>query len=421
MYPVNQERTIFSMSVRVIFFIGLLVLTGCSGDKIMESEKQAGMNVVIDDNEARNTRTGEEKPEKIQHSQRRKNAESHSVEPLREGINQKLLRMGKVGLGDLFVRPSEIPVGYFQTWFSTWNMNTGSYLTFSFENDFLNYSDRYYTNGLRLDYAGPHLSHFPLHRILFPYRGQGMNYYGITLVQHMFTPFTTKTGGVHEGDRPYAGYLYFGFYKISHDAKREIRITSEIELGMIGPSSLGEQVQKAFHAITPENSEPLGWENQVKDGFVFNYSLLFSKMLYRGRYHEFNFQAGGKVGTLHDQLSTGFQFRIGHLPSFLSHELLSRPLPADKGIFKNLDYHLHLQVEGRLIGYDATLQGRMFANSDPYTLPAGDIQRGVMASNVGFQVSYGRFSLLAEQHLLSPEFKGGKWHKWIKLAITAGF
>ena len=96
----------------------------------------------------------------------------------------------------------------------------------NFDNDIFDNTDRYYTNGIRFDFISPFLKQSPLSWLMVPYWGQGVNYYGVSIGQNMYTPYTTKVGGIHQGDRPYAAYLFIGSFKISNDQGKKFRQTS---------------------------------------------------------------------------------------------------------------------------------------------------------------------------------------------------
>ena len=115
-----------------------------------------------------------------------------------------------------------------------------SFLVIGFDNDILDYTDRFYTNGIRIAFISPALQANPLRHLLLPYWRSGVNYYGLSLTQDMFTPSTTKMGGILYGDRPYAAYLYVGSFKITNDRARKLRQSSELDVGIIGPNSYGE-------------------------------------------------------------------------------------------------------------------------------------------------------------------------------------
>ncbi|MDP1622112.1 MAG: lipid A deacylase LpxR family protein [Bacteroidales bacterium] len=293
-----------------------------------------------------------------------------------------------------------------------------SLITVNFDNDILDYTDRFYTNGFRIEIISPGMQMNPLSRLMLPYWGSGTNYYGLSLVQNMFTPSTTKTGGILYGDRPYAAYLYAGTFKITNDKARRFRQTSELDAGIIGPNSYGEWVQRSFHNAVPTNNEPLGWEFQIKNDLILNYMVSFEKGVLSQKNFEFLLALTGNVGTLYSNLAGGGQIRAGWFnPHFANLGIAKKQILNDAGLRKT-QFFFFIKGSGKLVGYDATLQGGMFNRSSVYKLPAGEISRLVFQSSGGITFSRNGIRLDVEQFMLSPEFQNGWWHKWVHVALT---
>ena len=293
------------------------------------------------------------------------------------------------------------------------------YFKASFDNDIFDNTDRFYTNGIRLDLIHPVFQRSPIRYVQIPYWRAGINYYGIALVQNMYTPFTTKVGGIHSGDRPYAAYLYFAGYKITNDAANRYRQASEIDMGVIGPSSMGDHVQSIVHTTVPTNNEPLGWEYQVQDDLVLNYRFSLEKGLFPQKKNtEINVFANAALGTLYTNISGGFYFRAGVFnPYFINLGLQKKRMNRALNL-KNFQWFFFINTGMKVVGYDATLQGGMFNHSSPYTLSADQISRVIFQGSGGVVLTYGAVRLECEQFLLSPEFAHGWWHKWIHLGLT---
>lgn len=290
-------------------------------------------------------------------------------------------------------------------------------LELSFDNDILDYTDRFYTNGIRVELIHPGLRSNPLAVTMIPYWGSAINYYGIALVQNMYTPSTTKTGGIKIGDRPYAAYLYFSTKKITNDPIHRFRQTTGLDIGIIGPNSYGEWVQRAFHTSVPTNNEPLGWEYQIQNDLVLNYTLAYEKGIVSANHFEMNFQAIGQMGTLYTNTSGGIGLRAGCInPYFANLGVEKSRILRGKGLKKN-QFFVFLRGSGKLVGYDATLQGGLFNKNSAYVISPDEINRFVFQTSAGLSLTLGGFRLDVEQFLLSPEFSGGLWHKWVHIAL----
>ncbi|MEI6454696.1 MAG: lipid A deacylase LpxR family protein [bacterium] len=295
------------------------------------------------------------------------------------------------------------------------------FLKISLDNDIFDYTDRFFTNGIRIDLIHPSLSGNPAGRVTIPYWGSGMNYYGLSIVQNLYTPSTTKSGGIIYGDRPYASYLYLGSFKITNDPVKRFRMTSEIDLGIIGPYSLGEYVQKSFHGAFPSNSEPLGWEYQIKNDLVLNYSVTFDKGILSEKWINFNLVSTAMLGTLYTNISGGLLLRAGWMNPYFSNLGISKRSKLKQNHLHQAQGYFFLKGSGKVVGYDATLEGGLLNRSSVYTIPGSEISHLVFQTSVGLVISYGGFQIEAEQFLLSPEFSEGLWHKWGHIGLTFCF
>lgn len=295
------------------------------------------------------------------------------------------------------------------------------YFRFRFDNDLLDYTDRFYTNGFYFEYICPAFSGSPLSKVAIPYWRQGINYYGMALTQTMYTSSNTKIGGIQYGDRPYAGCLYLSAFKTTNDPVHLLRQRSELQIGVIGPASLGGMVQTWFHTSTPHNDKPLGWEYQIRNDLLLNYLVSYDKGLVSNRYLELNLTGTGILGTVNTEATGGFYFRFGMInPYFRNLGLNKRSVNRRSGM-RNTQCYMFYSATGTAVGYDATLQGGLFNRTSPYTIPADSLSRFRFNGTGGLVLSYGGAQLDVEQHVISPEFKGGLWHLWISIGLTFGF
>jgi hypothetical protein len=292
-----------------------------------------------------------------------------------------------------------------------------TFLGIGFDNDILDYTDRFYTNGIRIDIIGRAFASNPLSRLLLPYWSGGSNYYGISVIQNMYTPSTTKLGGILYGDRPYAAYLLLGSFKITNDPVHRFRQSSTIELGIIGPYSFGEWVQRSFHNAVPTNNEPLGWEYQVQNDLVAGYSVMLEKGIVNKRNIDFNLVSTGSLGTLHTNMTGGFLFRCGWMNPYFSNLGIARREKLRADGLRQTQFLFFVKGSAKLVGYDATLQGGMINQTSVYTIPAEHINRLVCQTSAGISISYRGTRLEVEQFLLSPEFVKADWHKWVHIGL----
>jgi hypothetical protein len=301
---------------------------------------------------------------------------------------------------------------------NTIRISPDNLLYLGFDNDIIDYTDRFYTNGLCFSLIGPLLSENILNHLLLPYWDMGLNYYGITLVQNMYTPATTKVGGIHYGDRPYSAYLLAGAFKITIDRSHQFRQRSKLSVGVIGPLSFGSWIQEMFHAGVQGNDEPLGWEYQIKTDLVLNYDIQYEKGIINSRYAALNLVANSSIGTLYTNTGGGFHFMTGWMnPYFINLGIAKRPYLITNGL-RMFQFIFFFKGSAKLVGYDATLVGGMFNRTSSYIIPSESITRLVCQTSAGIALSWRGARIDAEQFLLSPEFHDGLWHKWVHIALT---
>ena len=286
------------------------------------------------------------------------------------------------------------------------NYNTGRFLRIYFDNDIFNNTDYYFTNGIKFEFIDPVLSYSPIMRFLLPSAANSTNYYGISLVQNMYTPTNPDLGNIVINVRPFAAYLYLGHFKISNDKYNKIRFTSEIDIGVIGPGSLGGYFQHAIH-----EHEPLGWQHQVKNDILINYKLEVEKAFINSRYFEFNGMSNAFLGTVYTNASIGFHIRFGKIsPYFEKLDIASFSREEKSG--DKFRYYFFIKGQTNFIAYDATLQGGATNRNSIYTINAEMMKRTVWQASAGFVLAYNTFNFEYEQFFRSPEFSTARPFLW---------
>jgi len=286
------------------------------------------------------------------------------------------------------------------------------YLTIQYDNDIFSNTDWYYTNGVRFDYTNPNLSRWPLMKILLPYRKNSINFYGISLVHKIFTPLDPDLDYVPYGDRPFAAYLYFGQFKVTNDLNKNLRLVSEFDLGIIGPAAMGGLIQETVHG-----KPPTGWDYQVENDIIINYLASIEKTILNSRFLNIDGSAEVNLGILYTNIGAAASIRTGLFDNKVLNVTSPRTWNQLYPTKRKFQFFLYYLIEGRLIGYDATLQGGVFNKSD-YTLSADQINRTVYEQQLGLVGSLNKLSLSLVQVWLSPEFEGGLSHKWMEIKVS---
>jgi hypothetical protein len=201
--------------------------------------------------------------------------------------------------------------------------------TFYLENDVFTGTDREYTNGIKLTWISRDLSDYHevstpawsrriIDALPFVNKPGTVRNVSVSIGQNMYAPEDLERTDLIPDDRPYAGitYLAFGFH--SKDSRR--MDTVEINLGIVGPHSYAEQVQKTWHKWI-DTTDPKGWDHQLKDEPILNLHYerkwkLLKSDLGGGFGLDVIPHLGGALGNALTGVNTGTQARFGwHLPN----------------------------------------------------------------------------------------------------------
>jgi hypothetical protein len=278
--------------------------------------------------------------------------------------------------------------------------NGGRALSLSVENDALVDTDRYYTNGLRLEYAREGRGEGTLARTLAA-RLLGANAYdavldSIAIGQTIFTPENILTPEPLPDQRPYAGFL-FADYTINRESPRGTDWLL-FQVGLIGPEAGGETAQNWYHREIINRPEALGWDNQLDTeiGFVLAYDRQLPPWrLFERDDHGADIVAhyGAAVGTLHTDARAGATVRFGTGLDLDRGPPRIKPAISGAGYFQpgdGLSGYLFSGVELRAVAHDIFLDGSLFRSSDP-SVPSeplvADVQAGGLLQFRNVQVS----------------------------------
>jgi lipid A 3-O-deacylase len=291
---------------------------------------------------------------------------------------------------------------------------TNRYFSANYDNDFFSATDRYYTQGVYFEFILPFLKKSPLSRLLIPLNKSSQNYFGISIRQDCFTPGSIRYDTLNYLDRPYAAAMYLSQYLISINELKKRRLTSKIDLGIIGPCAVCEQEQKWIHHGL-RNIMPLGWEYQLNSDAYVNYSLALEQGLITGKYFELTALGDLRAGTVYDDASLGLMIRTGFMAGYFK----------QLGIIKNArqnKFQCYLFAKGktRFVAYNAPMQGGFFSD-DIHALPSSSIMPYVLSLHTGIVIAYKRVSVEYSKYYISPEFIKGRYHGWGHCNLTVCF
>jgi len=276
--------------------------------------------------------------------------------------------------------------------------NSGTY-SFYFKNDVFTGTDRGFTVGWKLGWMSKNLENYRDNPLLkwLPFVNKPGFQHSISLAigQNIYTPDDTSRVDLIPEDRPYAGILFLAFGIHSISSRR--MDTLELNLGIVGPHSYAEQMQKFVHRLV-NSDRPEGWHNQLKDELALQavYERKW-KLIQPKSGSRFGFDLiphlGGGLGNVYIYAGTGIQMRFGwNLPGDFGAKII-RPGGDSSVSFRRsgrFGVHFFAAVDGKAVLRNIFLDGNTFQDSHrvdkrPFTL---DILLG-MGLRVGrFNFSY---------------------------------
>jgi len=275
-------------------------------------------------------------------------------------------------------------------------------------------SDRYYTNGLFIDYRRA-MDQSKLKN------GLEKKIYEISAGQKMYNPISGYSPDPAKQDRPFAGYLYVGG-ALSWFHNNESILKTSVELGTTGPNSLAEDGQELLHN-TIGFYELDGWQYQIKNELAINLSAQYTRLLHRASNNaiDFSFDGYANIGTTFSGAGAGILFRAGGINQLFNSAYTNSVIgnnPKTKALVKR-EIFFYAKPQLNFVAYDATVQGSMFNNNSPVTFGVKPI---VFAQQIGFNYSSQRFTFDFGMLFKTKEIKStAKAHQYGSISMFYRF
>jgi hypothetical protein len=276
------------------------------------------------------------------------------------------------------------------------------YLRLYYENDYFSTTDKYYTQGINLEYVHPAIGNFFTSRLLIRSRSKEAKF-GISLEQEAYTPTSITSSEILIGDRPFAASLFLKIFSIVNDPSKRERISSTLSFGAIGPTTGGKEIQEVIHRWI-DYIQPKGWQHQIHNDVIINYQIEYERgLLNRENYFSLSAKTGARAGTFNTKAYAGAIIMTGYFDD---------PFKNFSRRERKNQVYLYVEPLLNIVGHDATLQGGLFNKTSPYTIKSTDINRLVFQGNAGIVFKINTVHLEYFQSYLTKEFKTGQSHLW---------
>jgi len=286
-------------------------------------------------------------------------------------------------------------------------------LRVQFQNDIFTNTDYYFTNGASIAFTTSMARRGFFDLLIGAGKGTQVEFTGFSIRQNIYTPTNPDVTEVLAGDRPFSGYLAFGQFRESYNTNKALIVKSSLELGVLGPASFGDRVQSSIHQI-----EPVGWDNQIRNTPAINYFLTLEKGIFNRPHLELNVVGTVAAGTVFNSIAPGFYFRTGSFVPVLKDEA---SFGKSSGGIQQIQYWFFAEAKTGFVVYNATLQGNMFNNNDPYVIESSDLSRVVPQLQAGLAMYYHRVGMECSVFYLSPEFKQARDFRWGSIRLIYNF
>lgn len=286
--------------------------------------------------------------------------------------------------------------------------------TFLWENDAIAGTDHHYTNGVEFSYLSVEDGLWDWFRtgssVLPGVSTKDHLRVGVSLGQSIFTPDDTEATEPLPDQRPYAGWLYLGVAVIADHGNQ--LDTWVLNLGVVGPSAQGEEVQNGFHEHVTHDDDAMGWDNQLVETFGY-------QLLYEHRWQNIAGDGKQQVGPLQLDFSPHVGFSLGNIGTYanagitlrigtnLSNDFgvpRIRPSLPGSAFFDPADgfgWYVFAGVDARAVAYNIFLEG----DAATYDVDL-DKETFVYDGQAGLAVVWRKFRFAYTYVIRSKEYKG---------------
>jgi hypothetical protein len=267
-----------------------------------------------------------------------------------------------------------------------------------FENDLFAQTDGQYSSGEKFSllYYVPQ-SDFFVYDLFLDENKPSDKYISFALVNQIFTPNDISIKELIPDQRPYAGWTFLeaGFHKSSKDTLQSIYI----QVGMVGPLSQAEDIQKFIHKVTG-SEPPQGWDNQLKNEpginlrYVYNWRVVHNFETIESAIVPY---AEGDFGNISIGATGGITARIGwNIPKDFGMSTISTGSETGISTYnqrqnrlnKKWSFAFNFNISGSAVARDIFLDGNTFVDSHSV-----DKRYFIASGGFGFTSRYKNYSL----------------------------
>ena len=271
----------------------------------------------------------------------------------------------------------------------------------SHDNDFLQFTDRYYTAGNFITYR----------RLLKNKKYKRQN--SFFLGQEIYTPSDLEETDISKFDRPYAGYLGFNF---QHTVTGDDWIFDFLySFGITGEISGGELIQNSFHSTAATDSRTASWTGQINNNFTNNCYFNYIKEweLNANPFNAyFTINPSVAIGIKDVYIQNDFVFYFGKRNP-IQHTAAYNQL----GVLNN-ELFFGIRTGYRYVVHDTMLQGNLIGDSSIFLV---EPNHHLFIVNTEIYFRRGRTDIKIYYNYNSSETRNTDYHLTMTLSIARNF
>lgn len=273
-------------------------------------------------------------------------------------------------------------------------------------------TDQYYSSGLYAKYfQAVEASQYALNYLRKNSNVEVARLWGLN--HQIYTPIKFNSPRLSDYDRPHAALLFgsYGYQLISSN----LIISHRLDVGWMGPA-LGTGPMLTFWHNIFGYREPRGWDYEINNSPIIQLNLGVVKPLIDMRHFNINWKVGGQLGTIYNQIISGFDLRTGFLrPINGSMAYNMAYLDESDGAKKIKEWYGIFSTYLEWVGYNATIEGNLIG------LPAPHIEKAepwVWHHTFGVGMAWARFDAQISLNYRSAEVISADKHKFVQFKLN---
>ncbi len=249
----------------------------------------------------------------------------------------------------------------------TYAQELNEQLTFTLSNDKFADNDKYFTNGLYVDYQKGLAKSFVL-----PKTAYNKLQLRLGLGHEIYSPASLSSINTAEFDRPFAGWLY-GLLEIA-SIKEKSKFSLALETGITGEESLAGSLQIGLHEFFGIDSRPT-WVEELEFKWLFNLKMKHIVSWWSHDHSTFQYTLDTSIGTKDIYLENSLHYFFGRLNPFQN--------SSRTGIVNAIaakEFFGYLSIGHRYVAHNTLIQGSIFSDDPLFTTT---ITKHILKSEIG--------------------------------------